>query len=193
MARIIAGSLSSRRLHTPSGSSTRPTSDRVRESVFALLASLLERADLPPQAQLEGLTFLDLYAGSGAMGFEAASRGASPTWVERDRAAAQVIARNQRELQVAGRLARLDVVHYLETVDRSFSIVWMDPPYDLPDSQINLVIDLLVSRDFLDDGGTLLVERSARSPGLEFPEKILNNNKPRRYGDTVVYLAEKGG
>ncbi len=191
MTRIIAGRFSSRRILTPDGSQTRPTSDRTRESVFALLASMLGVADEAPEEQLAGLAFADLFAGSGAVGLEAASRGAWPTWVENNRGAAKVIERNQRELGAGGRLIVSEVGRFLEGRAQPYDIIWMDPPYDVPADQVDRLVALADQRGWLANGGVLLVERSVRSTGLEFPENFLNNDL-RRYGDTAVYLGRKG-
>lgn len=78
MSRIIAGSAKGRRIDTPKGSRTRPTTDRTREALFSALASWFDTADEAPERQLDGVAVLDLYAGSGAVGLEAASRGAHP-------------------------------------------------------------------------------------------------------------------
>ena len=95
MTRIIAGAAKGRRVATPTGSRTRPTTDRVREAVFSVIASWAGTLGEPAASQLDGLAFLDLFAGSGAVGLEAASRGASPVWaVESDPATARLIRRN---------------------------------------------------------------------------------------------------
>jgi 16S rRNA (guanine966-N2)-methyltransferase len=114
MSRIVAGRWASRRLVTPAGAATRPTADRVREAVFAHVAAALGRTDRPAAEQLDGLSFLDLFAGSGAVGLEAAARGAAPvTWVERDAAACRVIERNRRDLGAEGWVVRQEVGAFL--------------------------------------------------------------------------------
>lgn len=113
MSRIIAGSHKGHRLATPPGEATRPTSDRVREAVFGMLASELGRAG-DPSVMLAGCGFLDLYAGSGAVALEAASRGADRVVaVEHDRRAAEVIRRNVRETGLAVRVVPSSVEKYL--------------------------------------------------------------------------------
>ena len=99
MSRVIAGSAGGRRITMPSGRNTRPTTDRVREAVFSAVAAWAGTADRPPEEALAGLAFCDLYAGSGAVGLEAASRGADPVLlVEQDRGTAQLIRRNAADL-----------------------------------------------------------------------------------------------
>ena len=123
--RIIAGAFKGRRLKTPKGASTRPTQGIVREAVFNIC-----------QTEIEGSRFLDLYAGSGAMGFEALSRGAAKaTFVEADRTAAACIKENIAELHVASQATLLPVsasraIHLLQ--GDQFDIVYVDPPYDTP-------------------------------------------------------------
>src|SRR5689334_5905073 len=102
MTRIIAGLAGGRRIVTPSGDATRPTTDRVREALFSAIASWAGRSDRPAGEALRGLSFCDLYAGSGAVGLEAASRGASPVLlVERTARTARLIRQNAARLQPA--------------------------------------------------------------------------------------------
>jgi len=183
--------LASRRVATPVGDSTRPTTDRVRESIFAFIVSFLEMADKDPSEQLAGLSFLDLYAGSGAVGLEAYSRGAQVTWVEKDRAAANVITKNCETLKVAGRVRIIDVARFLAGPGVPVDIVWMDPPYTVPSEEIERILGLIDSQGWVKDGGLILVERAGRTSAIEFPESFLNVGQ-RRYGDTTIYCAEKG-
>jgi 16S rRNA (guanine(966)-N(2))-methyltransferase RsmD len=119
--RVIAGEFRSRVLKTPPGMETRPTPDRLRESLFNVIAT-----------ELEGVVFLDAYAGSGAVGIEAVSRGASKAiLIEKSRASADVIRENVAALKLAGRAEVLQgrVLQYLP--HRAADIVFLDPPYDL--------------------------------------------------------------
>lgn len=176
---------------TPSGDATRPTTDRVRESVFSQIASWLGVADRDPAEQLAGRSFLDLYAGSGAVGIEALSRGARTTWVEKDPATARVIRKNLTDLRIDGSVLVQDVVVCLKRRATPFDIVWMDPPYPLEDEQVNLVVALLDAKGWVAPGGRVLVERSVWSSAVEFPESFLNHGS-RRFGSTIIYYAEKG-
>ena len=175
----------------PPGDSTRPTTDRVRESVFAQIASRLGVVDRDPEEQLSGLAFLDLYAGSGAVGLEAYSRGASVTWVESHRGAARVITKNLEALKAAGSVRIMDVARFLGTSPVPFDIVWMDPPYTVSNDEIEQVLGLLDEKGWVSRDGIVLAERAGRTSAIEFPESFLNVGQ-RRYGDTIVYSAERG-
>ena len=187
MTRIIAGTLASRRLITPRGVATRPTTDRVRESVFGQLVSWLGADTDQP---LAGRCFLDLFAGSGAMGLEAYSRGASVTWVEQDPAVVRVIEQNRRALGVGGTVAAMAVSRFLARQSVQCDIVWMDPPYDHPNDEITRLAGAILDRGWLKPGGRLLVERSGHTSAIEFPDGFCNPGE-RRYGDTVVYQVER--
>ncbi|MDR1265688.1 MAG: RsmD family RNA methyltransferase [Propionibacteriaceae bacterium] len=194
MIRIVAGRWASRRLAAPAGDRVRPTSDRVREAVFAHLAARLGRGGAAPEDQLTGLTFLDLFAGGGGVGYEAASRGAaSVTWVERDRAAAGLIERQRRLLGATGRVVSTAVETFLECPGRhdgarpGFDLVWLDPPYDLPAAELERLIDLVWEHGWLALDGLILVERSKRSPTPRL-ERHFPDHWWRDYGDTRVYL-----
>ncbi|MDR1513711.1 MAG: RsmD family RNA methyltransferase [Propionibacteriaceae bacterium] len=192
MSRIVAGRFASRRVATPPGAGTRPTSDRVREAVFSLLAAELGSPG-PADQQLAGLAFLDLYAGSGAVGLEAASRGAAAvTWVERDKAACQVIERNQRELGAVGTVVRSDVGAWLagraaRSAPERFDVAWLDPPYDVATEVVDDVAGRLAAGR-LAPGALVLVERSARGAAPQFGGGF-HSARTRDYGDTCVHVA----
>src|SRR5690349_8850661 len=139
MTRIIAGAWGGRRLATPKGAGTRPTSDRVREGLFSSLESELGGFD--------GLRVLDLYAGSGALGLEALSRGAEHAdFVEKDRSAAATISKNLRELGVPRSRARVHVgpvARFLSEAPEPFDLVFLDPPYDVPTPDLTTVVAAL--------------------------------------------------
>ncbi|MDR1807213.1 MAG: RsmD family RNA methyltransferase [Propionibacteriaceae bacterium] len=188
MTRIVAGRWASRRLATPAGAATRPTSDRVREAVFAHIAATLGTAADPPDSQLAGLTFLDLFAGSGAVGLEAASRGAaSVTWVERDAATARLAERNRRDLGAPGLVVRADAATFAARPATGFDLVWLDPPYDLPAAAVDALIAQLAA-GWLADQALLLVERSARSPAPTLNPDF-SPAWARDYGETRIHLA----
>jgi len=175
----------------PEGDTTRPTTDRVRESVFAQIASWLGVVDRDPADQLAGLSFLDLYAGSGAVGLEACSRGAEVTWVENNPIALRAIRKNLDILKVTGTVRIMDVARFLSTRPRLFDLVWMDPPYSVPNEEIDAILGMVDKKGWVSQGGLVLVERAGRTSAIEFPESFLNVGT-RRYGDTIVYSAEKG-
>ena len=165
--RVIAGELRSRVLKTPQGVECRPTPDRLRESLFSIL-----------QPELAGLTFLDGYAGSGAVGIEALSRGASrAVFVERSRAHADVLRANLKSLGVEGRSSVFvgkvcDVLAH-QTAD----IVFADPPYDTPE-EYERVMETLAKRP---PAPLLLVQHSVRQ------------KMPERIGSAVRYRELKQG
>ncbi|REF30608.1 16S rRNA (guanine(966)-N(2))-methyltransferase RsmD [Calidifontibacter indicus] len=181
MTRIIAGTAGGRRLATPSGDSTRPTSERVREALFARLEHL---------DALHGASTLDLYAGSGALGLEAASRGASRVvLVERDRKAAAVAGRNVRDLGLAGVSVRAEAVERVVAAPgEPFDLVFIDPPYDLGEEVLAGVLAELAD-GLLTEHAVLVVERSSRSPEPVWPADV-ELIGPRRYGETTVWFAE---
>lgn len=185
MTRIISGTAGGRRIQTPVGSGTRPTSDRVREALF----SRLEHRDL-----LAGTNVLDLYAGSGALGLEAASRGAAIVLlVESHKAAAKVIRSNIEALGLRG--ARL----VTDTVERTLAagppggirmdLVLLDPPYDVGEEALAGVLAALVDHGWLATDAFVVVERSSRSPQPSWPEGLELSGE-KRYGETTMWFAE---
>ncbi|VFA82603.1 Ribosomal RNA small subunit methyltransferase D [Gordonia paraffinivorans] len=185
MTRIIAGRLRGRRLRVP-GEGTRPTSDRVRESVFNILQARYD---------VDGMRVLDLYAGSGALGIEAVSRGAANvTFVESSRKAGSVIAGNVKECGIGGvaTVVSRPVSSFLSVASGTpYDLVFSDPPYSL-DAEA-LAEDLrLLAGSHLADGALVVVERSARSDDDIWPagfEIVVDKN----YGDTRVEVAEYTG
>lgn len=185
MTRIISGSAGGRALRTPPGSSTRPTSDRVREALF----SRLEHHGL-----LTGTHVLDLYAGSGALGLEAASRGASRViLVESDKKAAKVIAANTATLEVPGvRVVTDHVERFLRGGPPSgirMDLVFIDPPYDVGEDVLAGVLSDLVGQAWLAPDAFVVVERSSRSPQPTWPAGLELSGE-KRYGETTVWFAE---
>ncbi len=191
MSRIIAGSRKGHRLHTPPGDGTRPTSDRVREAAFGVLASELGRAGDAAE-QLAGCVFLDLYAGSGAVALEAMSRGAaSAVAVENDRRAAEVIRRNARETGLGVRVITTGVEKYLAGPPQRFDICWLDPPYRLANTAVEATLARLAD-GWLAPGAIVVVERARRDPPFAWPDR-LGDRWERRYGETTLFLATEGG
>lgn len=186
MTRIVAGFAGSLSLQVPK-SGTRPTSDRVREALF----SALEARDA-----VRGAHVLDLYAGSGALGLEAASRGATAvTLVEKNATAAAVCARNAAAVTSAGPASarpRVDVrtttaQAYLAAASGPFDLVFIDPPYDVPDADLLAVLAELPP--LLTDEATVCVERSTRD-GVPTLPPGLTLLRSRAYGETSLhYLA----
>lgn len=190
MSRIIAGSRKGHRLHTPAGDATRPTSDRVREAAFGVLASELGRVG-DPATMLSGHGFLDLYAGSGAVALEAASRGAAPVVaVESDRRAAEVIRRNAAETKLGVRVVPVTVEKYLGGEPQQFELCWLDPPYAVPGQTVSSVVDRL-AQGWLAPGGIVVVERARRGGEFAWPDR-LGDRWQRRYGETTLHCAREG-
>lgn len=190
MTRIIAGRARGRRLATPPHQRTRPTSDRVRESAFNLIADWAGTAGEPAEGMLERFGVLDLYAGTAAVALEAASRGAAPVVaVERDHATAALARANATATGLAVDLVATTVDAYLAGEGRRFDVVWFDPPYDVP----NAVVERQIARvadAWLAPDGLVVVERSARDEPFAWPGGF-GHRRDRRYGGTTLYLAMK--
>lgn len=179
MTRIVAGRVGGRTLTVPKGQ-TRPTSERVREALFSRLEH---------QGVLDDAHVLDLYAGSGALGLEAVSRGAATaTLVDSARPAVAACRRNIAELalpetQVVAATAR----GYLSgTPSASYDLVLIDPPYDVTEPDLAEVLDQLTA--WLAPGATVVVERARRSPEPSWPAGLQPDDQ-RRYGDTTLWFA----
>ena len=187
MTRIIAGAIGSLQLK-PAAKATRPTSDRVKESLFAKLDAM---------GVIEGARVLDLFAGTGALGLESASRGAaSVELVERDRNAFGLLEQNVKsslssfEKQgISNKIHahNLDAQRYLKTAIAGFDLVFIDPPYDFPNSEVEQLFQAIA--DLLSEQGLVIVERSSRSEQLVIESLELQSSKT--YGDTAVWFYEK--
>ncbi len=190
MTRIIAGRAGGRRLETPKGERTRPTSDRVREALFSAIESRT--------GSLHGLRFLDLYAGSGAIGLEAWSRGAaSVTFVEADGRTADLILRNARVVGCdVAQVRRTPVtVALAATPAAPYDVVFSDAPYPLPDDDIAQDLDLLAGNAWLSTDALLVVERGSRSPEPIWPAGITplpGKRGMKKYGETTLWYATAG-
>ena len=187
MTRIIGGSAGGRRLGTPRGEATRPTSDRVREALFSAVESWC--------GTLSGLRVLDLYAGSGALGLEACSRGADHALlVERDRRTAAVITANARTLGLPGaRVVAASVGTVLASApDRPYDLVLADPPYPLPAEEVDADLEALVAHGWLAGDALVVVERGRRSPEPSWPVGFTAQRR-RKYGETTLWSAEWPG
>ena len=188
MTRIIAGAAGGRRLETPKGDRTRPTSDRVREALFSAIEART--------GSLHGLRFLDLYAGSGAIGLEAWSRGAEAVaFVEADRRTADLVAHNARTIgcgvaevhaaTVSTVLAGRPVAPY--------DLVFSDPPYPLRDADLAHDLELLATHGWLADDALVVVERGSRSPRPAWPaglEPPPGKRESKKYGETTLWFAQ---
>ena len=170
--RIIAGSLGGRRIEAPGGTRTRPTSDRVREALFSVLGDVA------------GMAVLDLFAGSGALGLEAISRGAArATFVERDAAALRALEANLASLGVAADVRGIDARTFARNASSAggpYDLVFVDPPYR-DAARLSRELGL---RPLLAAAGRVVVE-SHRSAPLEID---LPPTFERRYGDTLIRI-----
>ncbi len=190
MTRVIAGSRGGRRLTTPAGAGTRPTADRVREALFSALTAWAETTSRSADAALAGLAFADLYAGSGAVGLEAASRGADPVLlVEHDPRTAALIRANAAGLGLPVQVRRATVTSVLSRPAEPYDIVFADPPYALATQDLDVVLEDLFALGWVAPAGLVVVERSARTPAPAWPEGV-RNRWSRRYGETVLYFAQ---
>ncbi|MFD5214702.1 16S rRNA (guanine(966)-N(2))-methyltransferase RsmD [Microbacterium sp. NPDC058345] len=185
MTRIIAGAARGIRLDVP-GAGTRPTSDRVRESVFGALESM---------DAIDSARVLDLYAGSGALGLEAWSRGAaSVELVERSRPAAMVAGRNATAVAKALGGATASKVHqsavraFLARASAGYDLVFTDPPYDLDDAA--MTSDLVALSPLLSADAVVVIERARRSTAPDLDAAGLALLRHKEYGDTAVWWAE---
>jgi 16S rRNA (guanine966-N2)-methyltransferase len=171
--RIIAGTHRGRRIAAPKGNDTRPTSDRVRENAFNLIGPV------------DDAEVLDLFAGSGAMGLEALSRGAArATFVEKDRAAARTIDENLGRLGLDARVLQMDVVRALQQERGRYDVVLCDPPYDFDASRLAPLLGKLLT-----DDGLLVWETSSRNDPPEVPG--LEQRTTRTYGSARLTLFER--
>ena len=181
MTRIVAGVAGGRRLQVPPGRGTRPTSDRAREGLFSTLEAL--------RGGLAGAHFLDLYAGSGAVGLEALSRGAaSALLVESDVRAVAVVRANVSSLGLGGatvRQARVDQV-LAGPAPQAYDVAFLDPPYDTGDVVLRTVLERLREGGWLAPGAVVVVERASRGAPFGWPPGW-RADRSRRYGEGTLW------
>jgi len=184
VTRIIAGSAGGRRLEVPARG-TRPTSDRVREAMFSSVGSWLADRGLG----WTDVAVLDLYAGTGALGLEAASRGArKAVLVERHAQAVTVIRRNARACRLGNATVLATSASELPSrpnPDLPFEVCFVDPPYEVPGPAVADLLARLAASGWLDEGALAVVERSAADASPLPADWLLHAH--RRYGDTAVW------
>ncbi len=178
--RVVAGTAKGRRLTAPRGERTRPTADRVKEALFSSL-----------QPRLPGARVLDCYAGSGALGIEALSRGAAhATFVEQGRRALDALRQNLEVTDLGGRASVVagDVGQVLRDAPPGapFNVVCCDPPYAIDPDVLAGVLAALV--DHLAPDAIVTIEADRRAPDPAWPQGMLAD-RTRRYGDTVLHVA----
>jgi 16S rRNA (guanine966-N2)-methyltransferase len=185
VTRVIAGVYGGRRLVTPDGRDTRPTADRVREALFNTLHATVE---------LEGARFADLYAGSGAVGLEAASRGASHVLLVEAGAAAARAARSNVAALGAGAVVDLTTAKVEQLAakppDGPYDVVFADPPYALPGADLAGLLADLGRNGWLAPDAVMVVERATRSPEPAWPAEI-TPGRGRRYGETTLWYGRR--
>jgi 16S rRNA (guanine966-N2)-methyltransferase len=191
VARVIAGEAGGRRLAVPDGRDTRPTSDRAREGLFSTIVSML--------GSLAGARVLDLYAGSGAVGLEALSRGADHVLlVEQGARATRVIRENIEAIGLPGAVLAADRVERVLArgpapaggQDRPegsrYDVVFADPPYALADTAVSQVLALLADQGWLAPGALVIVERATRAGPVRWPDGFVPD-RTRRYGEATFW------
>jgi 16S rRNA (guanine966-N2)-methyltransferase len=181
VTRIVAGAAGGRRLQVPPRG-TRPTSDRVREALFSSLEVVVD---------LDGARVLDLYAGSGALGLEALSRGASHAlFVESDRRAVDVLRRNAGHVGLPGAHVVQRTVEgaVAESPPEPYDVVFADPPYAVTDDELAKVLLGLSGNGWMAPDAVVIVERASRSAEPTWP-RDLESLRSKRYGDTALYWA----
>jgi 16S rRNA (guanine966-N2)-methyltransferase len=183
VARVIAGEAGGRRLAVPDGRETRPTSDRAREGLFATVTSIL--------GPLTGTRVLDLYAGSGAVGLEALSRGASRVLlVESGARASAVIRQNIETLGLPGATLIADrverVLAHEPPGDERYDVAFADPPYAMADTEISRVLSLLADEGWLARDALVIVERATRSGPVRWPDGFVPD-RARKYGEATFW------
>jgi 16S rRNA (guanine966-N2)-methyltransferase len=184
VARVIAGEAGGRRLAVPDGRNTRPTSDRAREGLFATVVSMV--------GTLSGSRVLDLYAGSGAVGLEALSRGAEHVLlVESGTRAARVIRANIEAIGLPGAEVITDRVERVlaRRPDHGrYDVVFADPPYALADDEVSAMLQALSDHGWLVPGALVIIERATRSGPFSWPPGF-EPDRARRYGEATFWYA----
>jgi 16S rRNA (guanine966-N2)-methyltransferase len=192
VARVIAGEAGGRRLAVPDGRDTRPTSDRAREGLFATISSVL--------GSLAGARVLDLYAGSGAVGLEALSRGAEHVlMVEHGARAARVIRQNIEAIGLPGAVVAVGRVERVLARgpgqddpgqhgpgEHRYDVVFADPPYAMPEVEVTQMLSALAEKGWLAPGALVIVERATRSGSLNWPDGFVPD-RARRYGEATFW------
>lgn len=175
--RIIAGDNKGRKLKAPEGNKTRPTSENVKEAIFNII-----------QFDIYNKSFLDLFAGSGQIGIEALSRGASEaTFVEKDKQAVKVIKENLQNCRFKAEIFHEDAFYFLSRGE-SFDIIYLDPPYMT--DYIAKCIDIIGNIDNLNENGIIICE-SSKNNNITFDEKKFIHLVQKRYGNRVISILKK--
>ena len=166
--RIIAGKHKGRKLFGFEGEKIRPTSDKAREALFAVLGNI------------NGEEFLDLCSGTGAIGLEAFSRGASVTMVDKDSESITLANKNAKLVGFDGKIIKSDAINYLKNTDKTFDYIFADPPYSLDiGAQVLQIID---ERNLLNEGGVIIYEKDLEG---DYSTTNLKKIKEKKYGKAI--------
>lgn len=175
--RVITGEKKGRKLRAPEGNISRPTSENVKEAIFNII-----------QFQIEGKSFLDLFAGSGQIGIEALSRGASEViFVEENKRAAEVIKENLEKCGLKAEVFRENAFNFLSR-SKSFDIIYLDPPYMT--NFIEKSIEMIGNLDKLNEDGIIICE-SSKNMNIKFDEKKYMLSTQKRYGSRIISILKK--
>jgi 16S rRNA (guanine(966)-N(2))-methyltransferase RsmD len=178
--RVISGERKGRRLASPKKARVRPTSDRVKESIFNVL-----------QTEVVGKRVLDLFSGAGSLGIEALSRGAeSATFVDASRQSMTILKKNLRDLDLENKstILRLDGLKALTKLKQRFDLVFADPPY--LKGLVQRIVDSVAQSEVLEKNGLLILEHHKKEKS-SFPQESLSLLKQKRFGDTVITFLMK--
>jgi len=188
VTRVVAGAARGRRLVVPVGKATRPTSDRAREGLFSTVEAM--------RGTVAGCRFLDLYAGSGAVGLEALSRGAAHVLlVENERRALAACQANVTAVALAGAQVRAVAAERLAAAPAGgdgYDVVVLDPPYSLAAADLAAVVSDLASHGWLRPAAVVVVERSTRDGEWTWPGAI-GPDRSRRYGEATLWYGRAAG
>jgi 16S rRNA (guanine(966)-N(2))-methyltransferase RsmD len=174
--RIITGTLKGRKLNAPASGVVRPTSDRTKEGMFSIINA---------RRYFDDLVVLDLFAGSGNLGFEAISRGVERVmFVDSNRAAIKVIEETAEKFEVSTQIRTIctDVARFIAGPPQAYDLIFADPPYDLP--EMDVLIENVLKEGWLTEGGWFLLEHDKRHNFSKHPNCVFT--KP--YGRTIVTI-----
>lgn len=176
--RVIAGSARGTKLFCPDGLSIRPTHDRVKEAVFSMLGD-----------RIVGARILDLFAGTGALGIEALSRGAEHvTFVDASPRSLKVVAQNLEKTHLASKaeLVQSDFLCFLKAASENYDLIFLDPPYN--EGYMEKILETVASRSLLSDDGVIYCEFDGDAPAL--PQNIYHIIRDKKYGRARVLLLQ---
>lgn len=186
MSRIIAGRAKGRQLAAPRGGNTRPTSDRVKEALFSSLATWFDTVDEAPENHLSGVAVLDLFAGTGGVALEAASRGAEVV-VAVDQHTARTIKDNVSRTGLGVEVRPVRAQQAVTAPGRAFDLVFLDPPYDFPGADVDTLVAQIIEAGGLAPQALVVIERSRRSDPPVWPAEF-TATWDRRYGETTLHF-----